>query len=229
MIPTTPALSIEFLSETFPWADDKFLKTLQKQGEWRHFAVGQQLFYEGEEPTEIFLIAKGVIKTFISDHHKHETIITLYKSSDLLGFRSLLVNEPHDKSARAIQETEVLVLSKKAFLEFIQNNPSSIACLLKTVEKNLSDIEMRATQILQQNTTKRMANALLMLYKKFGIDQRQNINLDFTPREFAQLINTTRTTVYRILSKMEKEGYLQIDHNRIRVKDLNALNDLAGV
>lgn len=229
MISSTPPLSLEFLSETFPWADAKFLKTIQKQAEWRHFAVGQQLFYEGEEPTEIFLIARGVIKTFITDNEKHETIITLYKSGELLGFRSLLVNEPHDKSARAIQETDVLVLSKKVFLEFIQNNPSSIACLLKSVEKNLSDIEMRATQILQQNTTKRMANALLMLYKKFGLDKDQNLNLDFTPREFAQLINTTRTTVYRILGKMEKDGYLLMDHSRIRIKNLNALNDLAGV
>ena len=229
MIFITPPLSSEYLSEIFPWADDRFIKALQKHAEWRHFAVGQQLFYEGEEPTEIFLVVKGVIKTFITDNEKHQTIITLYKSSELLGFRSLLLNEPHDKSARAIQETEVLELSKKVFLDFIQNNPSSIACLLKSVEHSLSDIEMRATQILQQNTTKRMANALLMLYKKFGIDKEQNINLDFTPREFAQLINTTRTTVYRILGKMEKDGYLLMNHSRIRIKDLNALNDLAGV
>jgi CRP-like cAMP-binding protein len=207
----------EKLQTTLPWADELLVDWLIKNAHLVRKDEGDFLFRELSPVDGLFIIVKGRVKTCKNCRRKNERIIGLYKEGEVVGLRSVLHHKLFQKSAIAIEETTVLHVSKHDYFQGIMDHPIINLSFLKSLEADITELEERATVIIQKPTRERLIRALIMLYSKFGVDEDSTIRLNFSPREMASLICTTRTTVYRILSSLEKDGLIDVDHNKIRV------------
>lgn len=66
-----------------------------------------------------------------------------------------------------------------------------------------------------------------LLYLKSANRGSQDLTLDISKAQLASLLGTIPETLSRILTKMSKQGLIQTDGPRIRIMDLEALQDLA--
>jgi len=213
----------EDLQAILPWADELLVDWLQQNAHLVKKDEGDFLFRELSPVDGLFIILKGRVKLCKNCRRKNERIIGLYKEGEVVGLRSVLHHKLFQKSAIAIEDAEILHVSKHEYFQGIMDHPIINLSFLKSLESDIAELEERATVIIQKPTRERLIRALIMLYGKFGVDEQSNIKLNFSPKEMASLICTTRTTVYRILSSLEKDGLIDVDHNKIKVLQYNQL------
>lgn len=217
----------DFLKSTFPWANDAVLTMLSEQGRVMLARSKQLLFEEGERVKGLFFVVSGTLKSCIHCNRPEERIVNLFSKSDLIGLRSLLNLEFYDKSLVTISDVEIIYIDRDTFLQVVMKSPSISMSVMKQLQNGINEMESRLTVIMQRPVHQRLANAVITLANKFGISGDSKINLEITPKELASLIITTRTTVYRIINQMERDGILSFRNNEIQLRDLPRLTDMA--
>ena len=84
--------------------------------ETREYAVGEYLFQESNPREAIYMIYSGEVELFKKSAFGAETKLSYFSRLDFLGEGSLTEESPHSTSARARQNTTVLLL-KRSFFE----------------------------------------------------------------------------------------------------------------
>jgi CRP/FNR family transcriptional regulator len=95
--------------------------------------------------------------------------------------------------------------------------------LLKHIEEKIERIEKRAAQIMRKTIEQRLAYVLLMLQNKFGMDEKGFLKFQLSPKDLANFVGTTRTTVYRVLKKLQNNKILNSDQKRVQILEAERL------
>ena len=192
------------------------------------FKKGKLVFYEGGIATGIFLIKRGRAKIFSTGIYGRDQIFYIYKRGELLGYHALLCNEPYEDSCEALEDCEILFISKNNFehllkkisilkLLFIQNMSHEFGVLVNTI-----------TILAQRTLRERLALYLLILNERY-LDETKERSLIIIPREdLANIIGTSRESLGRLLKEFREEELIRVDKRIIELKNLKKLNGIAN-
>jgi aspartate ammonia-lyase len=136
--------------ELFRGLNDDELNTIAKQAKDVSYSAGDILFAENTSRTFIFLIVYGKVELYKTTAFGEEQTITYFGKHDFLGEGSLMEDSPHSTSARAVEDTLALTLSKEAF-----KSSGSIALAIssnitRVVSRRMRYANARATNITSQ-------------------------------------------------------------------------------
>ena len=101
------------------------------------FAAGEFVFQKGDEPSHIYVVKSGSIELFFPDH---EVMIEKKRLGvgECLGQVALLGMHQHTISAVALEETEILMLSRRALQSFLQEDIELFALLMMNLARELA-------------------------------------------------------------------------------------------
>jgi CRP/FNR family transcriptional regulator len=102
------------------------LQPLLKHATLRHFARGQIILYEGENPADAFIIKTGAVKIYDIDEDGNEKIIHILKSPGM--FPVLFIFGTTGQTSTfytAITDTELYVLPRSEFESHMAKAPIS--------------------------------------------------------------------------------------------------------
>jgi CRP/FNR family transcriptional regulator, polysaccharide utilization system transcription regulator len=216
------------LERFFGESDTETLTYLKDGQEVYTFKKGEVLFEEGTPSTGLFCILRGNIKLCKGYNSPKERIINLLKPGELMGVHSVIVERNFTKTAIALEDVKVCHLPKEILFTVIEMKPAVVVDLLRHVEKGISEIQGRATQILQLPTEERMIGFLLMLHQKFQEGSNGSISISLSPKDFANLLHTTRATVYRLFKKLEEAKLIQVNKHDVTLLNIPKMKLIAG-
>lgn len=101
----------------------------------KDFPAGEIIFAKGDPGDNCYLIQSGKIEIFITNPDQTESRVAVLKSPLIFGEAALLTDLPRNASARAINDCNLLVLSRDALLEVVKtetNTAKSLLTLLKS-------------------------------------------------------------------------------------------------
>jgi aspartate ammonia-lyase len=101
--------------ELFRGLNETEINTIAEMAEVVNYAKEDILFAENTSRTFIFLIVSGKVELYKTTAFGEEQIITYFGKLDFLGEGSLMEDSPHSTSARAVEDTVALTLSKEVF------------------------------------------------------------------------------------------------------------------
>ncbi len=190
---------------------------------------GQAIFYEGNVPIALYCLASGKVKLSKMGEHGKQQILRVAKSSDVLGYRSLLLNKPYQATAEALEDATVCVIPRVAFFEWLNTSISFNRKLLDRMAKDLGDEEQRLLEMVDTPAPQRLARTLLTLSRKFGktIGKSVELEVPLTREEIGEIIGTTLETTIRMLSALKKRGVVSLGRRRIVIQDLARLARIA--
>src|SRR5690606_38789419 len=110
------------------------------EGEVAKYKKGETIFRKGGHSNSMFLILKGVVKTHTMDANAKELITGLYKADDFLGFTSFEDNIPYNETATAVEDTEVVGVSKKYVKDILKKSQDISLELMNLLTDNLTEI-----------------------------------------------------------------------------------------
>ena len=119
--------TINFLKESnfFASIEPQYLEKIARRFEMLQIKSGKVLIHEGDPGDSIYLILSGRMR--ITKQVEGEAIL-LNESGrgELLGELALLTDEKRASTVSAIRDSLLLKLSKKDFMQFIQEYPQEI-------------------------------------------------------------------------------------------------------
>lgn len=195
------------------------LKALIASRKIRQIKKKQILYYDGDQPTGIYLILDGCIKTMKLSDDGREFMTGLYKTDNYLGVSALLLNEAFKETAVAVEDATVCLLPKDIILSLLTRYPAISQQFLRILSNNICEKEDQMIELAYNSVRKRLAQVLLRLNKKSD----DPMLLKISREELAGMAGMALETVSRTLTNFKDEGLIEKKSGHIMILELNRL------
>ena len=188
------------------------------------FSKNEVIYEEGHSSNYIYLIIKGVVKCHKFDEQGKELTTALHKDDDLFGYTSFTQNMPYQETATAIQDTEVVGLSKSELVDVLDKNHKVTLELIQLLTDNISGIKDQLLQMAYSSVHRKTAITILKFAKKLNRNPEDPIKI--SRNDLASVAGIATETLIRTLSRFKKEGIIEIEGRNIRIVDYQQLQEM---
>jgi CRP/FNR family transcriptional regulator, cyclic AMP receptor protein len=189
----------------------------------RHFRRGELLFSEGEQCSGLFLVASGKIRIFKLSPAGREQVLAVEGPGSSFAELPVFDGGNYPASASALEDAEVL--SRKDFQNYCREHPEVTLKVLAVVGSRLRRLVGIIEDLSFTTVRQRLISVLLRLIQESGSETKNGIRVELTKshQDLAAELGTVRELVSRNLSRLQAEGFLDVDGRTITVKDLPGL------
>lgn len=188
------------------------------------FEKNETIFHEGVSPKGIYCVQKGKVKVSQLGIDGKDQILHLAKEGDVMGYRATLSEDLYSCSAVAIERSQICFIPKKSFISTIEKNPKLALKFIRLLSEELKKIESNLTKITQRPVKERIAQSLILLKNKYGLEaDSATINIIIKREEIANLAGTTRETATRILYHFQEDKIIELQGKKIKILDFTLL------
>lgn len=188
---------------------------------------GEAIFEEGDLTNGIYCVKDGVCKMTKLSANGKDQIVKLVKSGELLGQRSMISEEPANLSAVALEDMEVCFIPKSEVMTFFNSNNQFSMNVMKTICGDLKDADDHMVSMAQKHVKERLAETLLYLEENFGKSEDGTLRIQLSREELAGMIGTATESCIRLLSELNKSGFIELIGKKIAIKDRSKLKRMA--
>jgi CRP/FNR family cyclic AMP-dependent transcriptional regulator len=104
------------------------------------FFPGQKIFGEGEEGTRAYVVERGMIEISKTGPDGEERVLGTVAQGGIFGEMALIDNQPRMATARAVQETTCIFISRASFDEKMRKADPFIRGLLQIFVRNIRNM-----------------------------------------------------------------------------------------
>ncbi len=197
-------------------------------GTERTFRKGETIYRVDELPHGMYYIAKGKVKVYKLGILGKEQIVRLAKDGELLGYRSLISDDKHSTTAVALEESTLYFIQQEVFFRLCTVNNGLLQKVLMVLADELKSAQSKVVTMAQKTTRSRLAEALLLLSEKYGLEaDNATLRVMVTRQELADYIGTATESVIRLLSEFRQERMIDIAGRRIKILNHRALQSMS--
>lgn len=172
---------------------------------------GEVIFRQDDPGTSLYVIESGVVKVLRLSTEGREVILALLGPGDFFGELALLDGKPRSADAVAREPTDLLILDRKDFLEFLERFPPAALHLLEALSQRLRRTDQLVQDAAFLDVPGRLARMLLQLSES----RPQGISL--TQAELAAMVGATRESINKWLRFYQQRGYVGYEAGRLIV------------
>jgi CRP-like cAMP-binding protein len=188
---------------------------------------GEPIFEEGESINGVFCVKDGVCKLSKLSSNGKDQIVKLVKPGELLGQRSLISEEPTNLSAVALEDMQVCFIPKSEIMSFFNKNNNFSLNMMRTICGDLREADDHMVNLAQKTVKERLAETLLYLEDNFGKNDDGTLHIQLSREELAGMIGTATESCIRLLSELNKSGYIELIGKKIALKERQKLKRMA--
>ncbi len=191
----------------------------------RRVAKGAVVFLEGDDGDRFFVVVGGRLKAFRHAASTRDVTVFTLAPGDFFGFLPLLDGAPFPLSVAALTAADLLVLHRRQFLRFVDDNPRFCLALVAHLARRLRGCFDQVESMGQPSAVARVAHGLLHLAPpNLGPGAATEVTLPFTQAEFAQFLNITPENLSRALTRLRRAGAIaRLGRGRFRITGVAAL------
>ena len=201
------------------------LKELSTNRNINVYKKKQIVYSEGNHPNRLFYVQKGKVKLFKSNDDGKDLTIGLFGQGDYFGYMPLLENSVYKDTAEVMEDSEIAVIPREEFDELIKENPIVVKKFLQILAGNITEKENQLLGLAYNSLRKRVADALIMLQKKFG-DGSNPFSIHISREDLANIAGTATESLIRTLSDFKAEKMIDIKGGNIVLINEKKLTNL---
>lgn len=198
-------------------SDSKTVKLVKK---------GESIFEEGEKLSGVYCVRNGVSKLSKLSANGKDQIVKLATKGEVLGQRSVIVDETANLSATAVDDMEVCFIPKERIIQTLNINPDFAVEMLRHMAHDLREADDVIVNMSQKTVKQRIAEAFLYLKTNFGEDKDGFLLLRLSREEIANVVGTATESCIRIISEFKKKGLLKTIGKKVAIMDEKGLRNV---
>lgn len=197
----------------------------------KNFKRGQNIFTEGAFPSGIYFVKRGKIKKFKTLNSGKEQIIYLCSEGEMIGYAAFLGEERYHDSAAAITESSIGFISKDRLVRLLDKHQELSKLLVKKLSHEFGVMVNFIATFTKKSVRERVALTLLILHENFrqNTNEDNEIQIELTREDFANIVGIAVETLVRILSEFEREGLIRKSGRKIILKESLRLFKIADL
>lgn len=190
----------------------------------------ETIFSEGEPPEWFFLVLSGKVKITKLSHDGKEIILEVISPTDIFGGVAVIKGFPYPANAVAMEDSEVLKISRKNLMRLVDRFPNLMFCIAMQLGDRMKSSYDSLKNIALERVESRIAALLLKLAGKVGRETAGGtlIDMRLTKQDVADMVGTTVETSIRTFSKFKKQGLVTESDGRFVMKDKEGLAALSS-
>ena len=188
---------------------------LDRQLKVRLYRKGEEIYHPDMQPKAVYFIKSGKVKMVTVNNDGQEFIQGIFKTNDYFGEPALLLNKPYLAYTIAIQDAEIIEVSKVDFFDFLESDRDFSKRLIINLSQRLFYKSMMLEELANEQADHRIATLLKYLLK----DIEPGNDLKVTRQQMADMSGLRVETVIRIIKQPAIQNGFKLIKGKI-VKDI---------
>ena len=185
---------------------------IEQSGSVRKYAKDEIIYLQGDTAQSFCYIKKGSVKVYMNSVDGNEKTLNTARHGEIIGEGAFFDKKPRVSSAKALTNTEVIMIDKKRLTDIIAQHPTLAFELLEILANRIRLLSSQLDSMTFMQADARIAG-LLLESEHDGI---------------ANTVGVSRVTVSKTLSRFAKSGYISTEYRRILIKSREGLEKLVN-
>ncbi len=193
---------------------DKSFDQLSENHLELRFKKGDSIIKQGMFSTNVVFLRKGLAKIHLLGPY-HDQIVRLVKAPTYLGLPTTFGDKINQYSVTAVTDTEVCFIDLSIFQKILSENREYSNEIIIDLCQNELESFRRCANRTQKQIRGNMADALLEFSDK--IFKSDTFILPISQSELANLVDTSRESVSRVLNEFKDDDIISIQGKEISI------------
>ena len=190
-------------------SEKTWFERVEKAGVKKTYAPQDVIHFQGEEVTHICLVMSGTAEAISFSESGAEIWIGQYQTGDFFGQLSFLSGTPSQYELVAKTDLNILQITAQDMTRLIHSDEALNLDFTQDTARRLEALTLNLVDAYALSAKGRICAELLRISHEIGIDPGKHI---IRPNpicvELARRVNSTRETVSRTISELQKMGVL---------------------
>ena len=197
---------------------DAQLEKLKKISVIKKYKAKEILFYEGDEPTYLYVLLQGTLKVYKTNHKGQQIFLHQFYPGGLVAELANFENIPYPATAEFMSDSEVLRIDYQALeKDFFKNPEISFEIIKSLIAKHKILIDVIQKEVILTADAK-VAKFIL---------ENEDLFKKLKNTQVASILNLTPETLSRTISKFKSSGIIDLDEkHHIRVLNPQKLEEV---
>lgn len=206
------------------------LRTLARHCVVRQLVRDEMLFAEGDPCEGLLIVQSGTVKLFKMADSGREQILAVERAGSTVAELPLFDGGAFPASAVAVEESTLLFLPKREFLDLCRGNSGVAFAVIKTLASRFRYLTSLVEELSLKEVSHRLARFLRDRALASGVRTRRGVEfpLDESNQEIGAEIGTVRDLVSRNLRRFVDRGIIKMERRRVIVLDMEELEAQAA-
>lgn len=183
---------------------------------------------EGEIPTHMMILASGKVKVYKEGVGSRSQIIRMLKPGEHFGYRAIIASETYNTNVMAFEASVVYMMKADIFISILRHNNAFCYRFLEEMATDLAASDARTVNLTQKHIRGRLAEALLLLRKNYGLEEDgATISIYLSREDLANLSNMTTSNAIRTLANFVNEEVIAMDGRKLKIIDEDRLRKIS--
>jgi CRP/FNR family cyclic AMP-dependent transcriptional regulator len=188
------------------------LEALSEGAAVKTFQKHAVIVSEGDETDSLYVILSGRVKVFVADESGKEVVLGTQGPGDYFG-EMVLDGGPRSASVMTTEPLRCLVVSKRAFRDFLHSQPDFAIRLIEKLIRRSRLLTASVKSLALMDVYGRVARLLLDLAE--DEDGALIVRDRLTQQDIASRVGASREMVSKILNDLSQGGYISVSQKRI--------------
>jgi len=201
------------------------VKQFAEASDLKRRSTGGRFFQEGDPATGIYLVLKGRVKLLRLTRDGREVVLHMAEPPSLIAEAAIFMGK-YPATAEAMEDCELLFLSKSAAFELIEKNGRFAKWFIGNMAAWLKRLVGKIEELTTSDAAARLSRYLIDLHEKYPPRVSLSVpkvTLPVKKGELARLLNMQLPSLSRIFRKMQDDGLIEVNGKSIVLKNLAAL------
>jgi CRP/FNR family transcriptional regulator, cyclic AMP receptor protein len=194
----------------------------------RKFSTNEVIVHEDDDEGQTFFaIVSGRVHVAVITSEGKSAILATLKPGDFFGEMAILDGEPRSASVIASEPCVLLMLYRRMFMDILQRYPKITIRILVEMSKRIRRANKHINTLSLMSVYGRVADVLLQLARDQGQRAGSMIIVSNRPthQQIADMAGTSRETVSRIMSQLQRKHYLAAEGKKLVILNEEKLLD----
>lgn len=215
---------VDLFERTNPNVQQRF----RAESSRRLFARGDTLFLSDDVADRVFYLVEGMVKIEHILPSGQTSIFWFCVPGDLFGAGGISGSLRQSVYAKALETTEVLVLSRRNFERIILDHPQFGLNVIRFLSGRLR-LACDSMSEVNQRASLRVGRVILRLAESCGKwtpDSEVVLNARVSHQEIGDMVGCTRQTVNEVLQALSRRGILRVEKRIIYIRQIERLRNI---
>jgi CRP/FNR family transcriptional regulator, cyclic AMP receptor protein len=192
------------------------------------YTAGDEIFAKGSPGQSMMAVLRGTVRISSISLAGKEIVFNLINEGEIFGEIAALDGGGRSGDATAVTDCELLVLSRRNLMPFLENHADICLLLIKILCRRLRRTSEQVEDVLFRHLESRIAKALLQLAARPEPPDPRGPSLDLhlSQRELGNIVGSSRESVNKQLHIWQRAGLIDLAKGAIVIRDAAAIGQL---
>lgn len=191
----------------------------------RHYPKGQIILYEGENPTDAFVVKSGAVKIYDIDEDGNEKILHIVKAKGIFPIIFLFGSARQTNTFyTTVCDSELYVFSRASFEAQLSTDLELTLYCLRWFADEVQEMLRRMSSLEKTSTRSKLIATLAYLSRQHADPPKagwKRVQFPISHQLLADMIGVTRESTTMVMKDMQKEKIVRTP--KLGVMEINPL------